>query len=196
VDSELPQYSSQEIQVLESFVGSGTVNRVLAGGREMLCKAQRTGLLDPKLERELVSLQTIKASSTESRSVRTPALIGYVKHAENGHVIGLLREWVVPGVAGGRLDDVCDSTTSTERREKWAAQIRETVDQLHEMGLVWGDGKPSNVIIDSEDDAWLIDLAGGWTDRWVDREVADTVEGDEHAVRNIIKFLGVEGGDS
>jgi hypothetical protein len=60
------------------------------------------------------------------------------------------------------------------------------------MGLVWGDGKPGNVIIDDGDNAWLIDLAGGWTDGWVDDEVADTAEGDEQAGRNIFKFLDVE----
>ena len=27
-----------------------------------------------------------------------------------------------------------------------SAQIRETVDQLHQVGVVWGDGKAANVI--------------------------------------------------
>lgn len=191
IDSELPQYSSQQIQVLETFVGSGAVSRVLVKGQEMLCKARKSGLLDQNLERELFSLQTIKAFSRESRSIRILRLIAYVKHAGNGHIIGLVREWIPSGVLGGCLKAVCTSTTGKERREKWAAQIREMVDQLHEMGLVWGDGKPSNVIIDSNDNAWLIDLAGGWTDGWVDEEIADTVAGDEQTVRNI-EFLGVE----
>lgn len=173
-------------------MGGGAVRRVLVNDQEMLCKARKTGLLDQNLERELVSLQTIKAFSRESKSIRIPKLIGYVKHAENGHIIGLLREWIPSGVLGGCLKDMCASTTGKERKEKWAAQIRETVDQLHDMRLVWGDGKPNNVIIDNEDGAWLIDLAGGWTDGWVDEEIADTVEGDEQAVRNIFKFLGVE----
>jgi tRNA A-37 threonylcarbamoyl transferase component Bud32 len=192
IDSELPQYSSQQIQVLETFVGSGAVSRVLVQGQEMLCKARKSGLLDQNLERELFSLQTIKASSRESKPIRTPQLIAYVKHAGNGHIIGLLREWIPSGVLGGSLKAVCTSTAGKERKEKWAAQIRETVNQLHEMGIVWGDGKPSNVIIDSNDNAWLIDLAGGWTDGWVGEEIADTVEGDEQAVRNIFEFLGVE----
>jgi tRNA A-37 threonylcarbamoyl transferase component Bud32 len=65
------------------------------------------------------------------------------------------------------------------------------VDQLHEIGVVWGDGKAGNVIIDNDDIAWLIDFGGGWTEGWVDEELADTVEGDEQAVRNIIKFLDI-----
>jgi tRNA A-37 threonylcarbamoyl transferase component Bud32 len=81
------------------------------------------------------------------------------------------------------------------RRQKWASQIRETVDQLHEMGVIWGDGKTSNIIVDEEDDAWLIDFAGGFTQGWVDEELADTVEGDEQAVRKIIEFLSVKEGN-
>ncbi|KAJ2905282.1 hypothetical protein MKZ38_005795 [Zalerion maritima] len=35
---------------------------------------------------------------------------------------------------------------------------------LYDMGVIWGDGKTSNVIVDEEDDAWLIDFAGGFTE--------------------------------
>ena len=54
-----------------------------------------------------------------------------------------------------------------------------------------GDGKASNIIIDDQDNAWLIDFGGGWTEGWVDKEVADTVEGDEQAVNSIVNSLGV-----
>jgi len=47
------------------------------------------------------------------------------------------------------------------------------------MGVIWGDGKTSNVIVAEADDAWLIDFAGGFAQGWVDKELADTVEGDE-----------------
>jgi tRNA A-37 threonylcarbamoyl transferase component Bud32 len=193
IDDDLPQYSSKEIRVVESFVGSGVVSRVLVNGQEMLCKARRKGLLDPSLERELASLQKIKkACSSTSRSIRVPGLLGYVKHAEHGHVIGLLREWIPFCALGGRLRDMRVSTIPQERREKWAAQIRDTVDQLHDIEIIWGNGKPSNVIVDNSDDIWLVDFGGGWTQGWVDEELADTVEGDEQAVRCIVKFLGVE----
>jgi len=66
---------------------------------------------------------------------------------------------------------------------------------MHEMGVSWGDGKTSSVIVDEEDDAWPIDLAGGYTEGWVDEELADRVEGDEQAVRRIIEFLSVEDGN-
>ncbi|KAK4223136.1 kinase domain-containing protein [Podospora fimiseda] len=188
IDAELPQYPSNEIQVLESLVSGGTVCRVMVNGKEMLCKAQTMGLLHQNLERELSALQKIKAST---KPIRIPRLIGYVKNAENGHVVGLLREWISTGDRGGRLSDVC-SNADKERREKWAVQIRETVDQLHKMGLVWGDAKATNIIVDNNDDAWLIDLGGGWTLGWVDMELAETEEGDNQAVKAIYKLLGVD----
>ncbi|KAK3326688.1 hypothetical protein B0H66DRAFT_637922 [Apodospora peruviana] len=168
-DESLPRYSSHDIQVFQMFLFSGIVSRVQVNGspQMLLCKVRKDGLLDNSLERELACLQTIKASGLPT--LRIPRLIGYVEH-----------------------DAASDSMTSKEQKKKWAAEIRDAVDQLHKIGLVWGDGKPSNVIVDDHDDAWLIDLAGGWTQEWVDKQVAGTVEGDEQVLRNIYKFLRVD----
>lgn len=65
-------------------------------------------------------------------------------------------------------------------RERWTSCTR--------WGLSGSDGKPRNVVIDSNDDAWLIGLGGGCTDGWVDKELVDTVEGDEQGGQ---KNLGV-----
>ncbi|KAK5992439.1 hypothetical protein PT974_05843 [Cladobotryum mycophilum] len=62
----------------------------------------------------------------------------------------------------------------------------------HASQLIWGDGKPANIIIDERgDDAWLIDFGGGYTNGWVDRDLENTVEGDKQAVENIRKCLDV-----
>ncbi len=53
-----------------------------------------------------------------------------------------------------------------ERREEWTVQIRETVDHLHEIGAVWGDGKAGNFIIDNNDIAladWFRERLDGGT---------------------------------
>lgn len=191
IDDILPQYSSEEISIQEIFVQGGThaVCRVLVDGKEMLCKAWGKGLSDLNLERELAKLQKIRTAYSHSRPpVRVPQLLGYVKHPEAGCILGLLREWV----PGCRLKNADIAGTVQGRRREWASQIRETVRQLHKIDVFWGDGKASNVIIDKEDNAWLIDFGGGWTEGWVDGELADTVEGDEQAVERIMKFLGIE----
>jgi serine/threonine protein kinase len=77
-----------------------------------------------------------------------------------------------------------------EQRKKWAEQIRQTVEQLHEFGVVWGDGKPNNVLIHTEtNDCWLVDFGSSWTDGWVDAELNETNAGDKQAVVKIIEFL-------
>lgn len=115
-DNQLPQYSSKEIRILEIFVGSGAVSRVLVSGsnEEMLCKARRRGLLDPSLEQELLSLQKINEALSRCRTpIWVPRLLGYVKHVERGHVVGLLRQWVL---SSGRLGDIGMASTAQARR--------------------------------------------------------------------------------
>lgn len=74
-------------------------------------------------------------------------------------------------------------------RRKWAAQIEDTVKELHCLGIIWGDAKPGNIVIDECDDAWLIDFGGGFTQPWVDSELAESVEGDLQAVGRIRERL-------
>lgn len=38
-----------------------------------------------------------------------------------------------------------------------------TVACLHEAGVVWGDAKAENVLIGTDDNAWVIDFGGGYT---------------------------------
>lgn len=193
IRNELPQYSSEDILVLEVLRAGGVLaSRVNINGQEMLCKAGGRGLANINLERELVSLSKIwEACSSTGVSVRIPQLRGYIRHTKTGAVIGMLREWIPSGARGRSLTDADVSVVPEATRQGWAAQIRGTLDWLHIIGLVWGDGKLENVIIDKDDQAWLIDLTGDWTRGWVDADVAGTVEGDDQALQNLRKFLGV-----
>jgi len=74
-------------------------------------------------------------------------------------------------------------------RQRWARQIQETVEQLHNAGLVWGDAKAENIMIDKNNDAWLVDFGGGYTKGWVDEDKADTKEGDLQGVAKIVAHL-------
>jgi tRNA A-37 threonylcarbamoyl transferase component Bud32 len=70
-------------------------------------------------------------------------------------------------------------------KKKWAAQIESTVNDLHRHGIIWGDAKPTNIIIDEYDDVWLIDFGGGFTPGWVERSLAGSAEGDLQAVKKL-----------
>lgn len=62
-------------------------------------------------------------------------------------------------------------------RERRMAQIEAALSALHANDMVWGDVKAENVLIDENDNAWLIDLGGGYTEGWVNKEVAGDREG-------------------
>lgn len=188
-DMGLPQYSSKDIRVLETLAGQGYIARVSVEGKEMCCKSGDEAFWQG-IEREFDCLRKV-ARSHLANSIRVPRLLGLVTSAETGMIIGILEEYIPTGVPSDlrELEDE-DMEASTERRKKWGAQVRETVDLLHEIEVIWGDGKPHNVLIHKEtDDAWVIDFGGSYTEGWVDEELMETLEGDEQAVGRILEFL-------
>lgn len=76
-------------------------------------------------------------------------------------------------------------------KKKWMDQIDKTANKLHEHGLVWGDVKPDNVMIDASGNAILVDSGGGYTREYVDRELGDTEEGGLQRIKRMrAKLLG------
>ncbi len=73
---------------------------------------------------------------------------------------------------------------SSTRRKHWAEQIRLRIDLLHEIGVVWGDAKPDNGLINSETD-------DSFTNGLVDAGLIETREGDEQGVKKIHDFLAI-----
>jgi hypothetical protein len=193
IDTSLPQYLPDTIEVAEELVGGGgTVCRVKVDGRDMLCKARPEGIRDMNLEREEECLRKMAALTPDLSALRVPGLLGYVKHPRSGIVLGILRAWVPSKTSLRDLQDEGLECVPEEQRRDWARQITETVEKLHAIGLVWGDVKPSNVIIGLDDKAWLIDFGGGWTDGWVDEDIEGTVEGDKQGVKKMVELLGVD----
>lgn len=74
-------------------------------------------------------------------------------------------------------------------RERWVGQLDTTLAGLHKVGIVWGDVKAENVLIDWDNNAWVIDFGGGYTKGWVDKEIAETVEGDLVGMAKLKKFI-------
>ncbi|KAI2044691.1 hypothetical protein LOZ43_006283 [Ophidiomyces ophidiicola] len=71
----------------------------------------------------------------------------------------------------------------------WSRPIHQSVEQLHNADVVWGDAKPENVLIDTKGDAWLIDFGGSYTPGWIDKDKRETVEGDWQGVQRIDEWL-------
>lgn len=198
-DASLPRYSTRRVQVIEDILGDGgTTCLVTVDGldKQYLCKARQDGLLDPSLKREVDCLQNILQESNlagRMSSFRVPALKGFVEHPENGIILGFLREWI-PSKYNLRHTSAHDLHVAAPReiRQRWAGQIKWTVKALNAVGVIWGDAKPGNIVIDLNDDAWVIDFGGGWTQGWVDANLQGAIQGDEQGVSRIIEYFGVD----
>ncbi|KAK4233166.1 hypothetical protein C8A03DRAFT_48206 [Achaetomium macrosporum] len=122
------------------------------------------------LEKELEAyLRLLKSNVVpEARVVR---LLGVVA-VEDGRVAGLLLTYVdCRRENDGILDGIYLRRTPIPLRERWASQIKEAVQQLHEGGVVWGDAKADN-------------------------EKTGTKEGDLQGVERIVEYLFSEGYES
>ncbi|KAF5581285.1 hypothetical protein FPCIR_10278 [Fusarium pseudocircinatum] len=189
---DLPSYTPEELFATEVFErGARSVTAtVQVQGQDMLCKAsgEPDRISRTRTGREIQCLHKIREYFVRG-SIRVPQLYGYIHHNDTKQILGLLRQWV----PGRRLDDIVTSAPP-ENKKKWASQVRETIETLHQHGLIWGNGKTGNIIIDEQDNAWLIDFGGGYTQGWIDEELAETKQGDEQALEKITKLLsGSEG---
>jgi hypothetical protein len=138
---------------------------------------------DSKLaRRELTSYEKIR--SAELNGLRISRLEGLVQD-QQGILFGLLLSYI----DGEPLGHLFMPSIAKTCRQQWVRQITSTLHSLHEAGIVWGDAKPDNILIDTSSNAWIIDFGGGNTEGWVDLEVAGTKEGDEQGLSRIVNFV-------
>jgi tRNA A-37 threonylcarbamoyl transferase component Bud32 len=121
----------------------------------------------------------VTTEDSGEREIEIGIIEDYIPYAEDYDMSNL-----------GRIGDVAQ--ISRQWREKWVCQIQQIISQLHEINVVWGDGKPHNMLIDSNtDDIWVVDFGGGYTPGWTDEATACPVEGDLQAMKRIVDFLEI-----
>lgn len=122
-----------------------------------------------------------------------PRLIGVVKAEGSDYLLGFLTSYIGNGTDGYKSVDkyATRPEISHELKMRWAVQATFTLKLLHEAGIVWGDAKADNLLLDENNDAWLIDFGGSFTEGWVDKEKADTLEGDIQGMGKTLDLLGV-----
>lgn len=122
--------------------------------------------------------------------VRTSRLYGIVED-EKEEILGLLYEDLGREVFPLDFEEVMSPQTPEEYKRRWISQIRRAVQALHNAGIIWGDTKAGNILVDKngKGDAWFIDFGGGYTEGWVDREKSNTFEGDLQGLARIIDYV-------
>ncbi|KAF2118029.1 hypothetical protein BDV96DRAFT_571286 [Lophiotrema nucula] len=77
--------------------------------------------------------------------------------------------------------------SQTHFHAKWAEQVRHIITVLHANDIVWGDVHPGNIVIDRNDDAWVVDFGGGYIEGFVPRKLKETKKGDWEGFNKIFK---------
>lgn len=183
-------FKPSEIQIWKEITTFGppsnTPKRVLLkDGTVAFIKLMRRG--DKHfLLRELETYGKIRDAHFPN-SLRISRLLGLVRD-EDDQVSGLILTYI--DCEHKTLHCAAKPETPKDLRQQWTTQVHEIVHHLHDAGVVWGDAKPDNVLIDRNNDAWLIDFGGGYTEGWVPKELSGSVEGDLKALEKIKEFLG------
>ncbi|KAM6511302.1 hypothetical protein FALCPG4_016304 [Fusarium falciforme] len=134
----------------------------------------KEGLKDHGHLREMELLGQIARSRKFESPWKILKLVGLVVWDDDpNYMMGLLMEYI-------------DGKTLRERprgapdvlKTKWIDQVEATLRRLHEVGIVWGDVKPDNAMIDVSEDAVLVDFGGGYTPEYIPHELQQTLQGD------------------
>lgn len=135
-------------------------------------------------ERELKAYTQIRQANLSQ--LRASTLFGLVRD-ESGWLLGLLLHYID-----------CDSLTlqhavtpevCLSMRQYWAAEIEETLTRLHEIGIIWGDVKAANILLDAHNDPWIVDFGGSYLPGWVEKDLAGTIEGDKQGLSRIMDYI-------
>ncbi|KAF3390845.1 hypothetical protein DPV78_011200 [Talaromyces pinophilus] len=139
-----------------------------------------------EIPREIETMTRLQQSGL-GKTLRVPIIHGLVQYQqETDRICGLLLTYIKHDETLAFVDI---NETPLERRNKWISQIRQMVGKLHSNGIVWGDVKPDNILVDDNDDLWFIDFGGSYTYGWVDEDKAETMEGDCQGMERIVQFL-------
>ncbi|KAI1744799.1 hypothetical protein F4680DRAFT_405986 [Xylaria scruposa] len=167
-------------RVRVDFDGSGHMTTCFFKGFGM-----GIGVGDCPMSKEIKAYEKIHKAKF-SPDVRVGRLYGVAHDESSDTTLGLLLAYIDYRTT---LYDAVEDDTPLAMKQKWARQIEDTLKELHRVGVIWGDAKADNVIIDKENNAVITDFEGGYTDGWVDAEKAGTVEGDLQGFQNIMAFL-------
>ncbi|KAJ6032181.1 hypothetical protein N7540_002913 [Penicillium herquei] len=191
--SAFPIYRPDEIEIEISISDESIGSSLPALPQKVYIQGQHVAFLKSvgagdvnSTYRELKAYTKIQSASF-SEPINTPRLLGIVHIPSTGRIVGLLLSYIESN--NNTLLYIGKEPQYASMRQKWLTQITRSIEELHACGAAWGDAKPDNVLIDTQYNAYLIDFGGGYTRGWVDKESANTAEGDLQGLQRISEFL-------
>lgn len=208
--AKVPVYTPSQIRIIKSFMFHPWILLVSTPDEKLLC-CKLSSIHPGAFEREYSILRKMYDAGCINEILHVPQLKGLVRtdggHGEEG-IVGLLMDHVdtecyeltfhlapqLPAISAKNKDisteDLNDNDLipkiDSHRREKWSSQIQSTLHQLHALDIVWGDAKTANILLDRNDDLWMIDFGGGGTPGWFDKKLMGTKQGDLQALERIL----------
>ncbi|KAJ5666767.1 hypothetical protein N7462_011176 [Penicillium macrosclerotiorum] len=161
---------------------SGFVYKVQLGGRAYI-KKEIPG--PDTVDEFLYEINALHALNGAPNVIRVEAIVVderqqvvkglLISYAEQGALVDILYE------RRGQI--------SFARRERWAKQIVQGLCEIHESGYVQGDFTLSNIVVDAEDNAHIIDInRRGCPVGWEPPEIAAKIESNQR----ISMYIGVK----
>ncbi|KAI9817908.1 MAG: hypothetical protein M1832_004528 [Thelocarpon impressellum] len=180
--SHLPCPRYRESQLEFDAHMSGYVYRVVADG-QIFIKKEIPG--PDSVDEFLYEINALNCLRHSASVIRFGGVI--VDDAET-HVKGLLISFAEQGALVDLLYDE-KGRLPWQRRERWAQQTVQGLSEIHEGGFVQGDFTLSNIVIDGNDDAKIIDInRRGCPVGWEPPEVSALIESNQR----ISMYIGVK----
>lgn len=193
---DVPWYSSADLAVLECADTPDPYHPCLVkhtrSGEQMFFKTVDNTNTQP-IKREIDILDKIEKKGLR-QNFYCPKLLGIVTCAtpaqaegnSKSSMMGFLQTAITQPTP---LTTKLDSAAPQDKRDAWARKADEAKKILHRNGIIWGDAKADNFIVDAEENLWIIDFGGSYTEGWVDPEIAETKQGDNMGVKKVVNAL-------
>ncbi|KAI6812387.1 hypothetical protein KC340_g16976 [Hortaea werneckii] len=150
---DLPKIDISEIRVRESSPDSSWPYKTEVNGEATFFKPL-FDFKEPEFWREIHALALSYRAGNIGRFAGLEGIATI--DASPPTVVGLLTTWI----DGTKL---CNTAPKDRQAysEKWSDQVLSTLQKLHQSDIIWGDVNAHNILIDRQNDAWVIDLDGG-----------------------------------
>lgn len=187
---DIPNFRSSEVIAMEQIMGNKTFH-IHPKESNICAKIMTMNSQSQSMQREITILLKLNEEGLNT-PLRIPTLKGFVVSEDNSQVLGFLMNYIETKYPRPDLGSIDITMFSQLERNKWKQKITSTVEMLHNINVVWGDAKPGNILLDKNDDLWLVDFGGGVTKGWVDDKLMNSREGDLQGLERIQDFITID----